>query len=93
MKEACIICGKPIDNANTIKCAVCGVLMHRSCASDEALLDAEENSLCPYDAMIAALDWFDAVVSEYVDILNNEQRNDVIGRLRSYLNLLEGKET
>lgn len=93
MEIRCVICGKPIeDELSATKCAICSAYMHKSCASDEALLDAEENNLCPYDAMLAALDWFDAVLSTYAGSLNDEQRKDIIGRLKSYINLLESSE-
>lgn len=91
MGETCIICGKSADSSDIVKCALCGASMHKSCTHDEALLDAEGNILCPYDAMMAALDWFDYIVSLYADTLSKEQRDDIIERLRSYLNLLEGK--
>jgi hypothetical protein len=94
LEKNCVICRKPVeDESQAVKCVVCGVVMHKSCASDEALLDAEENALCPYDAMMAALDWFDAVILTYANTLNDVQKNDVIERLRSYTKLLEGKET
>lgn len=93
MSKICAICGKPVEESKAVKCAICGTLMHRSCASDEALVDADENNLCPYDAMLAALDWFDAVLTVYVKSLTAEQRNDIIERLRSYISVLEGKET
>lgn len=93
MEKRCIICGKLVDNAEAVKCVVCGAPMHKNCASDEVLLDAEENNLCPYDAMMAALDWFDAVASTYASVLNDEQRNDVIERLKSYISLLKSERT
>lgn len=92
MEKTCIICGKSVESSDVVNCAICGASMHRSCAHDETLLDAEENTLCPYDAIIAALDWFDAVITVYADTLSEEQRNDIIERLKSYLNLLESKE-
>jgi hypothetical protein len=91
LEKKCVICGKPIeDETQIVKCIVCGAVMHKSCSSDEALLDAEENNLCPYDAMLAALDWFDAVVSTYATTLTSEQKNDIVARLKSYIGLLEG---
>lgn len=67
--------------------------MHRFCTSDDALTDAEDNKLCPYDAMLAALDWFDAILTEYTDSLSNEQRSEIAERLKSYLDILENRKS
>lgn len=93
MVNLCAVCKKPIDETTeTVRCNICDAVMHKSCASDEALMDANENILCPYDAMLAALDWFDAVLITYVDTLEAEQRDGIIRRLRSYLNILEDQK-
>lgn len=86
--SSCVICGRQIVEEENVSCSICGALMHKSCANDEVLLDQEENYLCPYDAMLAALDWFDGVITTYVSVLNEEQKNDVLSRLKSYVNLL-----
>lgn len=89
--EICVICGKPVDENSYIKCAICGKLMHRSCASDEALIDAEENIMCPYDAILAALDWLDIVITTYANSLSDEERKNIVKRLESYQKLLLDK--
>ncbi|MEM2529322.1 MAG: hypothetical protein QXG40_08020 [Ignisphaera sp.] len=93
MTKICAVCGRPAVEDDSVRCAVCGALMHRSCASSDTLTDAEDNKLCPYDAMLAALDWFDAILTEYTDSLSSEQRNEVADRLRSYLDILENRKS
>ncbi len=63
--------------------------MHRKCMDEEALFDADGNPLCPYDAALAALDWLDTVLTLYAHSFNEEQLEDLIERLRSYLRILE----
>ncbi len=58
---------------------------------EEVLVDSEGNTLCPYCAAIAALDWFDAIVTEYVHVFTSEEREDLIKRLESYIALLKGE--
>jgi len=88
LKSLCVICGKHVSDEEIVKCSVCGASMHKSCARDESLLDSEENYLCPYDAMLAALDWFDAIVTTYVSTLDENQKNDILSRLKAYVELL-----
>ena len=41
----CVICGKPVDEAEAIRCSICGAPMHKSCIDEEVLSDAEGNIL------------------------------------------------
>jgi len=88
----CVVCGGHAEDDEVVKCSVCGAVMHKRCLSDEALLDADGNPLCPYDAMAAALDWFDTTLSIYASSLSEEQKSTIISRLRSYLSMLEKPE-
>ena len=87
-KSVCVICGKHVSNEEAIKCSVCGASMHKSCARDESLLDSEESHLCPYDAMLAALDWFDVIATTYLSTLDENQKTDILSRLKAYVELL-----
>jgi len=87
-ENMCPICGKPITN-DYVTCSICGVKMHRTCVDEEILTDAAGEPLCPYDAALAALDWFDAIVTNYPHSLSEDQRRELIDRLRSYIELLE----
>lgn len=91
MADLCPICSRQVKEQEGVRCSVCGILMHKSCASDEALMDADGNILCPYDTLLAALDWFDAVISTYPSALNEEQRSDIVGRLKSYIDIISGR--
>jgi len=88
----CIICGREINaKERYATCAVCGALIHEDCADREVLEDSEGNLMCPYDAMLAALDWFDAILSTYHESLkmDKDRLNDITERLKNYLRLLE----
>ncbi len=87
-ESICPICGKPITNDYVI-CSACGAKMHRNCIDEEILTDAAGDHLCPYDAALAALDWFDSVVTNYTHSFTEDQRRELIDRLRSYIELLE----
>lgn len=65
--------------------------MHEDCIDREILEDSEGNIMCPYDAALAALDWFDAIVTEYHDSLKSDKDKlrDIVERLKSYISLLE----
>ncbi|MDK6029082.1 hypothetical protein QPL79_06870 [Ignisphaera sp. 4213-co] len=88
----CIICGKEIkEDEKSVKCSICGSLMHEDCVDREILEDAEGNVMCPYDAALAALDWLDAIVTTYHNSLKSDKNklNDVVERLKNYLAILE----
>lgn len=88
-KNVCPVCRKAVSNENCITCTVCKAKMHRDCVDEEILTDAAGEYLCPYDAAIAALDWFDSVITCYSHSLTEDQRRELIDRLRSYIELLE----
>ncbi len=87
-ESVCPICGRSITD-DYVVCTVCGVKMHRNCIDEEILTDASGDHLCPYDAALAALDWFDSVVTNYAHSFSEDQRHELIGRLRTYIELLE----
>ncbi|MEM0027201.1 MAG: hypothetical protein QXT53_06620 [Ignisphaera sp.] len=92
IKTYCVICGREIgSDEKSVKCSVCGGLMHEDCVDREILEDSEGNIMCPYDAALAALDWFDAIVTEYHDSLKSDKDKlrDIVERLKSYISLLE----
>ncbi|RLG76566.1 MAG: hypothetical protein DRO12_04235 [Thermoprotei archaeon] len=85
----CPICKRPINkDEDMVACAVCGTKMHRRCVEEELLTDSAGEWLCPYDAVLAALDWVDAVLNQYAHALTPEQRDDIVERLKNYLKLL-----
>ncbi len=89
----CPICGNDVYEEDAVRCSVCGAVMHRGCVDEEALTDADGNPLCPYCAAIAAIDWFDAVITSYSHALSDEQREEIIARLENYLKLLRGERS
>lgn len=90
MVSQCIICGKTVqDDEAAVKCVICGAIMHKKCIDEEILTDAMGDYLCPYCAIISALDWLDSVLTYYSNSLSKEQKEDISSRLRSYLNTLE----
>mgnify|MGYP000415597887 CR=1 FL=1 len=90
MGSQCIICGKAIQSNETIvKCVICGAVMHKKCIDEEVLTDAVGDYLCPYCAIISALDWLDSILTYYSNSLSKEQREDISSSLKSYLNTLE----
>ena len=90
----CAICGREIyEDDKYVQCSICGALMHESCIDREILEDSEGNILCPYDAALAALDWFDAVITTYIGSLksseNKEKLQDLVKRLENYIKIIE----
>jgi len=65
--------------------------MHRECVDEEVLMDSEGNVLCPYDAALAALDWFDNIISLYSSSFSDEQLNEIIDRLNTYIEMLRNR--
>jgi len=47
--------------------------------------------MCPYDSALAALDWFDSIISTYSSSFTDEQREEIIERLKNYINMLTSK--
>lgn len=85
----CHICKRGIESLDDVEtCSICGIKMHRKCIDEEILIDSEGSILCPYDAALAALDWLDAILSIYISSLTKEQREEIIERLKIYLNVL-----
>jgi hypothetical protein len=92
----CAICNREIVNEERyVKCSICGALMHEDCVDREVLEDSEGNILCPYDAVLAALDWFDTIINTYHASLkvDSEKHSDIIERLKNYIKLLEEEAT
>ncbi len=85
----CVICGKPVGEAEAVRCSICGAPMHKSCIDEEVLSDAEGNILCPRCAAIAALDWLDNILSLYAHSIKGNDREEVIGRLKTLVDLLK----
>ncbi len=90
----CAICGREIyEDEKYVQCSICRALMHESCIDREILEDSEGNILCPYDAALAALDWFDAVITTYIASLkspeNKEKLQDIEARLKNYIKIIE----
>ncbi len=85
----CYICRKSIESLEEAEtCVICGVKMHRRCIDEEILTNAEGSILCPYDVALAALDWFDSILSTYASSFTNKQREEIVERLKTYLNML-----
>lgn len=84
--KRCAICGREMAAEEGVHCVVCGAPMHRGCIDEEVLEDSEGNLLCPIDAALAALDWLDAVLSLYEDVLkrDKELRTTLVSRLKNY---------
>ena len=88
MGYQCIIRGKAIQsNETTAKYVICGAMTHKKCIDEEILTDAIGDYLCPYCAIISALDWLDSILTYYSNSLSKEQGEDILSRLKSYLTL------
>ncbi len=85
----CYICKKDIKSLEDVEtCSICSVKMHKRCVDEEILMDSEGSILCPYDAALAALDWLDMILSIYTSSFTKEQREEIIARLKNYLDML-----
>ncbi len=85
----CIICGKPVDVDEAVRCVECGSLMHRECFDEEILSDADGNPLCPRCALRAAVDWVDHILSYYAGSIREPDRGELRERLRGLASMLD----
>lgn len=91
-RDICYICKRVVEPTdNVVECSICGVKMHKRCIDEEILTDAEGAIMCPYDSALAALDWFDSIISTYSSSFTDEQREEIIERLKNYINMLTPK--
>ena len=63
--------------------------MHRGCIDEEILTDVEGNYLCPVCAARTALDWFDNIISLYAHSIKDNNKEEIIERLKNYIKILE----
>ena len=85
----CKICKRDVKKDEAVKCVICGSVMHRRCIDEEILTDSVGDYLCPYCAAISALDWFDSVITQFPGAFSKDEKEELIARLKSYLNILE----